>query len=146
VDEPHDEAASAPRIDVQQLSQRPGAQSGEWIVGWSVKNLTADALTLESAWLPHGQFRCERTALPSAATLEAGAVAEIELNAHYAEAPVSVVENAFLILTARWRNHPWRILARLTVRIADDGGPETETETMTIQQVGFSERREPSVE
>jgi hypothetical protein len=134
-----------PVIGVSQTSCRP-AGPGQWLVTWTIRNPTPEAITLESAWLPHGQFRGERTELNPPPTLAPGASTELALLARCEEGPGSVVENAFIILTANWRNEPWRILVRLTIRIGGDGAPDATTETMTIQPVGFSERREPSLE
>jgi hypothetical protein len=50
-----------------------------------------------------------------------------------------VVENAFLILRVLWLGKPWRILARLRVVFDEQGGPQTTTEVVTVQPVGFSD-------
>ena len=65
---------------------------------------------------------------------------EIELPVRF-DAPPEGVENAFLILTVRWRAAPWRILTRITVRADAEGAPDAEVQNVTIQPVGFSERR-----
>ena len=49
-----------------------------------------------------------------------------------------VTENAFVIFQAIWRGEPWRIFARIRVAVRTDGRPETETESITTQKVGFS--------
>ena len=112
-------------------------------MGWSVQNLGAEPLALDAAWLPHGQFRGERTDLRSSPTLEPGEATEVELPVRWRELP-SIVENAFLILTVRWRGEPWRILARVTVGVDAEGAPDAQTQNMTIQQIGFS--HSPSIE
>jgi len=134
-----------PEIFVEQKNCESAGQ-GQWLVTWTIQNATAQPMRLESGWLPHGQFRGERTELDPSPTLDPGASTELTLLARCEEAPGSVVENAFIILTANWRNESWRILVRLTIRIVADGAPHAKTETMTIQPVGFSERREPSLE
>jgi hypothetical protein len=48
------------------------------------------------------------------------------------------VENAFLILRVLWLETPWRVFARLRVVFDEQGGPQTTTEVVTVQQVGFS--------
>jgi hypothetical protein len=48
------------------------------------------------------------------------------------------VENAFLILRVLWREQLWRILARLRVVLDQHGVPESSTEVITTQPVGFS--------
>jgi hypothetical protein len=54
------------------------------------------------------------------------------------ELPGSIVENAFLILRVQWRNSQWRIFVRFLVTADSDGRPETRTELITTQPVGFS--------
>lgn len=138
-------ATESPRVELVQLFQKPSVSPGAWDVAWSIGNPTPDPLTLESAWLPHGQFRSERIDLRSIPVIGPDETVHVQTTVRFDEPPGAVVENAFFILTARWRNEPWRILARLTVRM-DSDGPAAETETMTIQQVGFSEASKPSVE
>ena len=54
------------------------------------------------------------------------------------ELPGTVVENAFLILRVLWLEEPWRVFARLRVVFDEQGGPQTTTEVVTVQRVGFS--------
>jgi hypothetical protein len=49
------------------------------------------------------------------------------------------VENAFLIVRVLWQEEPWRVFARLRVVFDEQGGPQTTTEVVTVQRVGFSE-------
>jgi hypothetical protein len=109
------------------------------MVGWSVRNVGGDSLSVEAAWLPHGQFRGERTDLQPPITLARNQAAKLELPVTWDEPEGSVVENAFLILTLRWRYEPWRILVRVTVRRDAEGAPDAETQNMTVQKVGFSQ-------
>jgi len=130
-----------PRISVGQVSRRRAAEAGHWIVGWSIRNVGSDPLTIDAAWLPHGQFRGDRTELRSPPTLESGQATELELPVQWDEPVGSIVENAFLILTIRWHEEPWRILTRITVHVDDDGTPDARTQNMTVQQIGFSRPR-----
>lgn len=123
---------------MEQVSRRRAAEAGRWIVGWSIRNVGGDSLTIDAAWLPHGQFRGERTELQSAPTLESGLATELELPVQWDEPAGSIVENAFLILTVRWREEPWRILTRITVHVDDAGAPDARTQNMTSQRVGFT--------
>ena len=50
----------------------------------------------------------------------------------------AVIENGFLILLVEWLDKQWRIFVRLRVIINQEGEPETATELITTQQVGFS--------
>ena len=49
-----------------------------------------------------------------------------------------VTENAFVIFNVNWSDEPWRIFVRIRVTMNLDGRPETETEAITTQRVGFS--------
>ena len=55
------------------------------------------------------------------------------------------MENAFLILRVLWLEQPWRILARLRVVCDEEGAPETTTEVVTTQPVGFSVQGQDSM-
>jgi hypothetical protein len=50
----------------------------------------------------------------------------------------AVIENGFLILSVEWLDKQWRIFVRLRVIINEEGVPETATELITTQRVGFS--------
>ena len=50
----------------------------------------------------------------------------------------AVVENGFLILTVAWLKHQWRIFVRLRIVVDKNGSPDTETELISTQRVGFS--------
>jgi hypothetical protein len=49
------------------------------------------------------------------------------------------VENAFVISRVLWQEEPWRIFARLRVVFDEQSRPQTTTELVTVQRVGFSE-------
>lgn len=70
-----------------------------------------------------------------------GESAQLEFAVACSGRPGTVVENAFLILRVLWREEPWRIFARLRVVFDEQGGPQTTTEVVTVQRVGFSELR-----
>ena len=133
----------APEIAVEQVGQSAGERPGSWLVSWRFGNLTAEAIALASAWLPHGEFRGERTELAPARIVRPRESAEIDLDVRWNGEPGSVVENAFLILIAHWKQEPWRVLVRLTIRGTPERMPHATTETMSIQRVGFSEQGEP---
>ena len=140
------DAAVAPRIAVQQVSRRPGSETGQWIVRWRIENLGPGLLTLETAWLPHGQFRGERTVLRPSPTLDAGQATELELRVHWDEPAGTIVENAFVVLTMRWRHAPWRMLTRVTVGVDAASGPDARTQNTTSQPIGFSQASSSSIE
>jgi hypothetical protein len=95
-------------------------------------------LRIFSGRLPHGKFRCAETELTPAPVLAPAASTRIEFTIKCEEPPGAVVENAFLILRADWSEAPWLILARLRVSVGENGAPQSATELITTQRVGFS--------
>lgn len=122
---------------VEQLSGRRAASPGEWLVAWRIENRGEETLQLLSGRLPHSRFRCEERELGAVPALRPNESARLEFPVRCAEPPGTIVENGFLILTVLWREEPWRILARLRVSM-DREGPQTATELITTQRVGFS--------
>ncbi len=136
------QGAGEPRVRVTQTSC---ARSGrDWRIVWRIDNLTSSGMRLLDARFPHGKFL--------SGLMELGPVRVAPSGSTRLEAVVAcnggdgdVVENAFLITTVEWQGAHWRILARMTVRFAGDGAPTAETELVTVQRVGFSEReRQPN--
>lgn len=107
-------------------------------MAWQIQNLGQGTLKILSARLPHSLFRCEEREFAAVLTLQAKESARLELPVKCAEPPGTIVENAFLILRVLWSEEPWRILARLRVSVNKEGAPETATELVTAQPVGFS--------
>lgn len=129
-----------PRVVVQQLSAKRVA-TGAWATAWEICNLGAEPLTILSARLPHGKFRWEEVELMPAVELGPKEARKLDLKVRCGESPGTEVENAFLILRVLWQEKPWLILARLRVRVSEDGAPTTTTELITAQRVGFSQRQ-----
>lgn len=127
-----------PQVALRQLSAGAGSRSDLWVLVWSLQNLSPDPLHLVRARLPHGLFYCAEKELNPPLTLAPGAGGQLELMATCGETPGTVVENAFLILRAEWRQRSWWIFIRLRV-IMEDRGPKTITEAITIHPVGFSQ-------
>ena len=128
-----------PQIAVQQLSAKRRAVADLWTTEWAIRNLSAATLTIIAARFPHGKFRWEEIELTPAVRLEPKEARKLELEVRCGESPGTEVENAFLILRVRWREEPWLILARLRVRVNEDGAPAATTEWITSQRVGFSQ-------
>jgi hypothetical protein len=135
------EVGGGPQVGIDHLTRKRAAQSGQWIVSWRLRNEAAEPLTIDAAWLPHGQFRGDRTELRPPLSLPPGQAAELDLPVHWDETAARI-ENAFLILTVHWRGEPWQILARLTIEVGSDAGPDAQPQNMTVQRVGFSQRQE----
>jgi hypothetical protein len=68
----------------------------------------------------------------------AGQAVTIEMPVLCGEPVGAVIENGFLILLVEWLDKQWRIFVRLRVTINQQGVPETATELITTQRVGFS--------
>jgi len=128
----------SPRVGVEQVSQVSGPATGRWLVSWQIQNLGGAPFQILTARCPHGKFRSRERELAPAPKLAPGESARIELPIACDGPPGSVVENAFLILRVLWLDKPWQVFARFRVVFAEDGGPETTTELVTTQRVGFS--------
>src|SRR5258706_12410513 len=109
-----------PRVQVEQESARR-IEAERWLVSWSVRNLGDAPLAILAARLPHGKFRSGEKSFAPALDIPPGGSASIEVEARTNEAPGSVVENAFLILTVHSAGAPWLVLARLSVHTGADG-------------------------
>ena len=133
------EKESGPRVVVNQLSRVRATSLDQWLVVWQIKNLGRETLKILSARLPHSRFRCDEKEFQAAVTLPPKESVRLELPVKCEETPGAIVENAFLILRLLWSGEPWRVLARLRVSVNKEGEPETTTELVTTQRVGFSE-------
>jgi hypothetical protein len=127
----------APHVVVEQVSPARAASPGHWSVTWEVQNRRG-RLSIFSGRLPHGRFRCAETELTPARVLGPNESARLEFAVRCEEPPGAVIENAFLILRGDWAEAPWLILARLRVYVGENGAPQSATELITTQRVGFS--------
>ena len=127
-----------PRVRVEPTHVGPTPIATQWSIRWRIENLDAEALVLESAWLPHGRFRCPRQGLVPPLRLLSGASAEIELRVAAIGAPGEVVENAFLVLDVLRRGDAWQLFGRIRVVFGAPGAPAPVIEVITAQRVGFS--------
>lgn len=130
-----------PQVLVEQASRGAGPTPDRWLVAWHIWNLGQQPLQLLAGRLPHSRFRSEERELDPRPKLLPGESARLEFAVACSELPETVVENAFLILRVLWLEKPWRILARLRVVFDEQGGPQTTTEVVTVQPVGFSDLR-----
>lgn len=130
-----------PRARVEQLLRSSTPVRGKWLVVWNIQNLGREQIEIVAGRLPHSQFRAEEQQLRPSPLLLPDESARLEFEVACDGPPGAVVENAFLILSVRWLSEPWRILARLRVVFDDESGPQTTTELVTTQRVGFSVTR-----
>jgi len=126
-----------PKVTVEQLSARRDIAPQSWRVKWRVRNLGREPLEILAARLPHSKFRGEEQELMPHLKLLANQSADIELAVACGERPGTIVENAFLIFRAFWRERSWRIFCRLTAAFDERGAPRTTAELITAQPVGW---------
>jgi hypothetical protein len=91
-----------------------------------------------SARLPHGQFKSAEQYFAPLLELAAGASKQFTILVHCDEPAGLVTENAFVIFHCQWHGEAWRIFVRIRVTVTADGEPQTATELITTQKVGFS--------
>ena len=130
-----------PEIAIEQLSAKQAAVAGTWTTAWEIRNLGAAPLTILAARFPHGKFRSGEREFTPAIDLGPKEARKLDLEVRCDESAGTEVENAFLILRVLQREEPWLILARLRVRVSEDGAPAAATELITAQRVGFSSQR-----
>jgi hypothetical protein len=128
--------ANSPEIRVEELRRSGG--NGSWRFHWRIHNCTGHAMKILSARLPHGKFLSAERLFEPPRTVPARDIAVIEMPAACNETPGTVVENAFIILLVEWLKNKWRIFVRLRIEISQAGEPESQTELITTQRVGFS--------
>jgi hypothetical protein len=127
---------SGPVIDLRQISAERNRDT--WNFAWSVKNTGPRPLQILAVRLPHGQFKSEENHFEPAIDLKQGEETRIQTPVRCNEPPGDVTENAFVILHVIWQGEPWRIFTRVRVVVNSDGKPQTTTESITTQKVGFS--------
>jgi hypothetical protein len=127
-----------PNVSLRQLSAERDGARGLWKIRWQVESLGGDALEIIFARLPHGQFKSDEQHFAPALDLAAGGSAEFQSLVHCDEPAGLVTENAFVIFHCQWRGDAWRIFIRMRVTVTADGEPQTATELITTQKVGFS--------
>ncbi len=130
------EPGPGPRIELNQIAtERKG---DTWNMAWAVKNTGSQLLRILAVRLPHGQFKSDETRFEPAIDLGPGEETRIQTLVRCDESPGEVTENAFVIFEVAWQGGPWRIFARIRVAVDSDGKPQTRTELITTQKVGFS--------
>jgi hypothetical protein len=127
-----------PKISAEQVRRNREVGSDHWLFGWRIQNLTEQPIRVLAARCPHGQFRSEERFFEPPLQAAAGKSTTIEMSVRCDELAGAVIENGFLILLVEWLDKHWRIFVRLRVIINEEKRPETLSELITTQQVGFS--------
>jgi len=127
-----------PKVAVEELRRNREVESGRWLFGWHIQNLTEQPINFLAARCPHGKFRSDERIFDPPLHATAGNNATIEMSVLCDEPAGTIVENAFLILLVEWLEASWRLFVRFRVTINQQGEPETATELITTQRVGFS--------
>ena len=131
-------ANTEPKLALRQLALAGDAAAKIWNIRWQIDNLGSDALKIVSVRLPHGQFKSDEQRFDPSLELAGGESKEFRSLVHCQEPAGLVTENAFVIFHCQWRGEAWRIFVRLRVTVTASGEPETATELVTTQKVGFS--------
>jgi len=133
------EAPVEPQIVLTQISAERRGVIERWSIDWLVENESANALHILAVRLPHGQFKSDERRFEPAIELSAGERRQFQTFVRCDEPAGLVTENGFVIFSINWLGEPWRVFVRLRVVMTSDGRPETATELITAQKVGFSE-------
>lgn len=132
------QSTAEPKVALRQISAARDEATSLWNIHWEVDNLGMDALKIVSTRLPHGQFKSDEQRLTPALELAGGGSKQFQSLVHCEEPPGLVSENAFVIFHCQWRGEAWRIFVRMRVTVNPDWVPETVTELITTQKIGFS--------
>ncbi|HEX6439634.1 MAG TPA: hypothetical protein VF182_21130 [Candidatus Binatia bacterium] len=127
-----------PSIAVEQVEPSRSENSVLWLFKWRVRNATEIPMSLLSVRVPHGKFRAEERKFGPAVKIPAQDHFIVDQAVACQEPPNTVVENAFLILLVNWQGNDWRVFVRLRITVDQQGRPQTTTESITVQRVGFS--------
>jgi hypothetical protein len=133
-----DVESGEPKIEIEQVEPSRSENPGRWLFKWRVRNETETTMSLLSVRIPHGKFKAEeRKFLPPSNILAEDSLF-LEMVISCEEPPNTIIENAFLILLVDWQENHWRLFVRLQIKIDQQGRVDTATESVTVQQVGFS--------
>jgi len=127
-----------PSIAVKQVAPSRSENSGQWLFKWRVRNMTETPMSLVSVRAPHGKFKAEEREFGPEVKISAQDHFILDLAVACEELPNTIVENAFLILLVSWQENQWRVFVRLRITVDQQGRPQTTTESISAQQVGFS--------
>jgi hypothetical protein len=128
---------SGPEIELRQLSAERNGQMDSWRIAWLLRNRGPRRLQIQTVRLPHGQFKSEENRFDPALDLKPDEETQFQTLVRCDEPPGDVTENAFVIFYVIWLKEPWRVFVRIRVVVSSDGTPQTTTELITTQKVGF---------
>jgi hypothetical protein len=123
---------------LEQVSADRERVQAAWDIGWRIENLGEQPVYVLAVRLPHGQFKSAERHFDPAIGVAPGNKTQLNISVKCDEPAGLVTENAFVILSVDWLGERWRIFVRLRVIVTVDGRPETATELITTQRVGFS--------
>jgi hypothetical protein len=129
---------SEPQVALNQIIAEREEIKECWNIAWVVENLGQYPMRILGVRLPHSQFKSEERRFEPAMDLKAGESAQFRTFVRCDEPTGLVTENAFVIFYVDWLGEPYRIFVRLRVVMNSQGKPETATESITTQKVGFS--------
>lgn len=95
-------------------------------------------MRLLSVRVPHGKFKAEECKFLPSVEIAAKDSFVLEVAVTCDEPPETTIENAFLILLVDWQDTQWRFFVRLQIQVNQQGEPDSATESITAQRVGFS--------
>ena len=127
-----------PQIEVEQVECGRSENSGQWLFKWRVRNASETPMSLLSVRVPHGKFKAEERKLEPPVKIASQNHFILDVAVACEEPPNTIVDNAFLILLVSWQENQWRFFVRLRILINEEEQPHTTTESITVQQVGFS--------
>jgi hypothetical protein len=133
-----EQSPAEPQIVLTQVSAQRDRVSEGWTIGWLLENKSVNPLHILAVRLPHGQFKSDERRFDPAIDLSSGERRQFQTFVRCDEPAGLVTENAFVILSVERLGEQWRIFVRLRVMVTVDGRPETATELITTQRVGFS--------
>jgi hypothetical protein len=123
-----------PRVRLEVVECLATDTPGRWRVTWRLHNDSPEVLVLQTAWIPHGRFRGEAR-LSLSERVGAGDAARLTFIVSAAEAPGTLVENAFLILRVGLAGRAWRIFTRMRIEFDAQATPKPIVEVVTTQSI-----------
>jgi hypothetical protein len=126
------------RLSLEEIGAVPAGPAGHWRTTWRLQNPMSVPVEVLEAWLPHDQFHAERQRFRPALALPAGGEILFSVEVSFASRDGEAVENAFLILRARYDRDLWRVFARLRIENDKTGSPVPIIEALTTDRAGLS--------